>query len=448
MKEKISDTYQSKAVLNKTAFNLIVQIIPILIALSFTPSLIEGLTKDGWAKYSVGISLIFLSNYFSFGIGPALNRQISKFLSEPNYKEILSKLNYARLLAFLLGVFFFFLMLVTLSTLYINGSISLLSNYDDLIFYSLMIFTFLIVFFMIPLRSFLEAVSDFFFLSIVRAIISSFLFLAPFFFIGNNTPNLYQIGIVLLIFYALIYLIFYLRVQMILNKIIGQKSELLINLIIKSKNIIEILKSDKQFISESFYFSLFFISSAFLLYFDRFLYSSQIDTVKLADHVTLLDLYNRVAILTGTISLVYFSAISFWYNSNQLIKLKKSIKLQLSIVSLVFFVIISFSYFYLNDLLAWWLKLSFSDFIEENSLNLLIAVLIYNFTILLIRPLQAIGEIKIVMIILLVSTFVYAIILFILNHLILIEYHYIAILVKSIIDIILLFILAKKRNIL
>ena len=97
-----------------------------------------------------------------------------------------------------------------------------------------------------------------------------------------------------------------------------------------------ILKINNDFLKETFFFSLFFLTSAIVLFFDRFYYPIFFDTEIISDQVTMLDLFNRIAIITGTISLVYFSAISVWFNEGKLNKIKTNLKRQFVMVGLTF----------------------------------------------------------------------------------------------------------------
>jgi hypothetical protein len=125
-----------------------------------------------------------------------------------------------------------------------------------------------------------------------------------------------------------------------------------------------------------------------------------------------------------------------------------NLKLQLIGVGFLFLAIGVFSYFFLNDILYWWLKSSYSNFIEANGFRLLIGTLLVNFTILMIRPLQAIGEIKRVSLWLMRSTLVYLTLVLLLGAFYLIEYHFMAFIVKALIDVIILVTLLRRKKIL
>jgi len=434
--------YTSNKVFKKAIFNIAFQCVPISVALILTPFLISEMSKDLWAKYSVGVSLIFLSNYFSFGIGPTLNRRVSELIGNNKYYKIVNEINECVSLSYLLGLIFLVFFQVILFFSYTSNSFSILRSFDDFCFFSIIIVNFFVVFCIVPYRSILESFSDFYFLAIVRAITASMLFVIPFVFTFYNI-SLIDISICLTIGYFVLYIAYFLRVRSLRGK---YEFQLLHPF--DSKIINNMFKLDNGFLRETYYFSLFFLTSAVVLFFDRFYYPIFFDTKIISDQVTMLDLFNRVAIVTGTISLVYFSAISVWYNEKNLGKIKSNLRLQVCMVTFIFLLIMVISYLYLNNILDWWLGSSYSLYINKNSFPLLFGALLINFTILLIRPLQAIGSIKTVSLLLVSSTIIYICIVVCLGIFEKIENHYLALITKALIDIIALIILSKRKNIL
>lgn len=433
--------YSSKKVFKKATFNIGFQIFPILVALIIMPILINNLGKDFWAKYTTGISVIFLSNYFSFGIGPALNRRISELIGQKKYRKIGDEVNDCISLSFIFAISFFVVFLVILISAYATKAFSILQSPSDFIFFLLVEFCFFLVLLTIPYRSALEAFSDFYFLSILRALVSMSLFLVPLILWLFNAGNLVSSALVLLLFYVLIGLVYLFRLKRYKKKF--GFSSVVFPLRNSSFNL---LRRDNPFLKETLSFGLFFLCSALVLFFDRFYYPIFFETELLADHVTMLDLFNRIAIVTGTISLVYFSAISVWFNEDNLRKIRKNLRLQFVMVSALFLGVAVFGYFFISDLMAWWLKESFSQFIKSTSFAILIGVLFVNFEILMIRPLQAIGLANKVNKLLVVSTLIYLVIVLLLGFFKAIQYHYIALLVKGAIDLIVLSYMLKKER--
>jgi len=438
-----NNAYSSKKVLNKAIFNIGFQIVPITAALVLTPFLIDCMGKDFWAKYSVGISLIFLSNYFSFGIGPALNRRVSKIIGLKENHLIKEELNECISFSYLLGTFFFLALQLLLYASYISNSFSIIQSFTDYTFFFTVLCVFFISFIIIPYRSLLESFSDFYFLAIIRAITAAMLFVIPFSYINFATVSLKGIAFVLLVFYILLFLLYFFRVKMYQDKLTFKTYNPLHSSLIK-----RMFKFEMGFLKETFWFSIFFLTSALVLFFDRFYYPVFFDTKIISDQVTLLDLFNRVAIVTGTISLVYFSAISVWFEEKNITRITANLKLQLIGVGGLFVSIALFSYFFLNEILKWWLQDSFSQFIYDNAFNLLIGALMINYTILLIRPLQAIGEIKKVSIGLLRTTIIYLVLVLILGANKAIEYHFVAFIIKALLDMIILVPLLRRNKIL
>lgn len=436
-------TYSSKKVLNKAIFNIAFQIVPIATALILTPFLINTMGKDLWAKFATGVSIVFLSNYFSFGIGPTLNRRVSELIGLNENKSIGTELKECTALSIVLGLAFFLLLLMVLYFGYLTNAFSILKSVQDFQFYFVILLVFVLAFSIIPYKSLLESFSDFYFLAITRAIASSMLFIIPSLFVFFNEKSLVKVALALAFFYLILYTVYYFRVMAHQQKfkfiIVSPYSKLFLK---------SLFKINQNFLKETFFFSLFFLTSAIVLFFDRFYYPIFFNTQIMADQVTMLDLFNRIAIVTGTISLVYFSAISVWFNENNIQKIRKTLKQQLIVVAFVFIFIIAFSYFFLDDILQWWLGNSFSVFIKDNSFKLLLGVLSVNFTILLIRPLQAIGEIKTVSLLLVISTIVYLCMVIVFGLHKKIELHFYSFLVKALVDVVACTYLLKRKNVL
>lgn len=435
--------YSSKKVFKKALFNIGFQVVPIAAALILTPYLIENMGKDFWAKYSTGISLVFLSNYFSFGIGPTLNRRVSQIIGLKQNYRIQAELRECVSFSYLLGLAFFILLQAILYASYISESFSILRTDQDYVFYCIVLCVFFLSFLIIPYKSLLESFSDFYFLAIARAITAAMLFLVPFLYISLFDVSLTGISTTLLFIYVILYLLYFVRAK-------SYEGKLSFKMIspVNWEMAKGLFRFELGFLKETIWFSIFFATSAIVLFFDRFYYPLFFDTRTISDHVTLLDLFNRVAIVTGTISLVYFSAISVWYQENNLRRVTANLKLQLIGVGLLFFVIALVSYFFLDTILLWWLKSSYSNFIESNGFRLLIGTLLVNYTILLIRPLQAIGEIKQVSVWLMSSTLLYLIIVLFLGAFYLIDYHFVAFITKALIDVIILVTLLRRKKIL
>ncbi len=436
-------TYSSKNVLNKAIFNIAFQIIPIATALLLTPYLINTMGKDLWAKFAIGVSIIFLSNYFSFGIGPTLNRRVSELIGLNENHKIGSELKECTALSIVLGVLFFIVLQSVLFFGYQNNVFSILQSKADFQFYFIVLLVFIIAFAIIPFKSLLESFSDFYFLAITRAIAASMLFIIPFLFVVLGKISLVLISGALGVFYLLLYIAYYIRVLAHENKFSFKMVSPYSIGFLKS-----LFKINGEFLKETFFFSLFFLTTAVVLFFDRFYYPVFFDTQIMSDQVTMLDLFNRIAIVTGTVSLVYFSAISVWYNEGRLKKIKTILKTQYQVILVAFLLIGLVGYFFLGDILYWWLGGSYSDFIGQNAFFLLLGVLSVNFTVLLIRPLQAVGEIKTVSLFLVMTTIVYLCIVIILgiNHSI--ELHFMALLVKAFLDSVIFTYLLKRKRLL
>lgn len=433
--------YTSRKVLKKAVFNLGFQVVPIIVALLLIPILINNLGKDYWAKYTAGVSAIFLANYFSFGIGPALNRRVSELIGAKRVNAIDKEIDTGIGVSYLLSITLFVLFAIFILIGFQTKALSILQSFEDLYFYLIIAFSFVIVFITIPYKSLLESYSDFYFLAIVRAISSAGLFIVPYLLWLLGIKSLFWVSIVLVTYYLVVLISMYLRTQK--HKLtLGLKYGKSIGL----KAFISSIRANTSFVKEAFKFGVFFLCSATILFFDRYFYSLFVNTKILADHVTMLDLFNRIAIITGTVSLVYFSAISVWHSQKDLARIKKNLRLQIVTITIIFVIGLFVGHFVLTDLMEWWLKDAYSNFIGKSAFYLLAAILIMNFEILMVRPLQAIGQVTKVNKLLVFTTIMYLIVVIGLGVSNAIEYHYIALLLKGSIDcIVLLMMLAKEK---
>ena len=132
----------------------------------------------------------------------------------------------------------------------------------------------------------------------------------------------------------------------------------------------------------------------FFLFFDRIIFKFFIDKNILSDHVTMQDLFNRVAIISGNISLVYYPTLSDKANQTKLF-LKHYFK-QLYYVLFAFAAIIIISSIFLEKALNFWLKDDFSTYISNNALVYLAGIIVFNFSIIQVRALQAKNKEKLV----------------------------------------------------
>ena len=132
----INQNYATKKIVKKTLFNIGFQVFPIAAALLLTPYLINTMGKDFWAKYATAISLVFLSNYFSFGLGPTLNRRVSELVGLKKFKIIREELLECVSFSYLLGGFFFVLFQIAVYVAYKYGTFSILQNEGDYLFYA------------------------------------------------------------------------------------------------------------------------------------------------------------------------------------------------------------------------------------------------------------------------------------------------------------------------
>jgi O-antigen/teichoic acid export membrane protein len=245
------------------------------------------------------------------------------------------------------------------------------SSNSEFLFSGFFILGGLITYFIIISKATLESKNDFYFLGFVRAIFASGLIIFPIF--SFDSEWYYSLLVFLWSF-------FYLGAYMIR---LGKKR---VRLMFKLPKSVE-KRTLLEFIKEVWPFGLFLVCWSFFLFFDRMLFKFYIDKQTLADHVTMQDLFNRVAIISGNISLVYYPTLSkvtsvpkqflsYYYK-------------QVAIVLFFFFVILITSFFILDEALQLWLKREYSSYIGDNAIIYLIGIITFNFSIIQIRAMHA-----------------------------------------------------------
>ncbi|MCV6629718.1 MAG: hypothetical protein OIF50_07650 [Flavobacteriaceae bacterium] len=395
----------------KVFSNLVLQLFPIIISLVFIPLSIQLLGKSNWAKLTLGISVIFLSNYVSFGIGPTLTRRISS-LWKNKQKLFRKEFEFAFYGVKMLSSIVFTIVLVVLVTLFLTEKYSLIKNYADLLFFIQCLICFIITFLIIPYRSGLEGLGDFHFLGIYRSIITSLLVLLPYITFLVLDASLLVVGFMLILTYILAFFVLKKRLR----------SQIGIRLKQERKNKISLKNS---FFRESVQFGVFSLLNYIIVFSPRIIYPFNYSSIIVSDFVTLEDLFNRITILTGTISLIYFQVFSEYdlIKSETKKKVKRLLKRKIFLIFSILIVIVS-SKRIVGWFISIWLGTDYSVFMEDNYYLLMVGLVCFNLNILLMRPLQAMGYEKIVNYIVGVAALLFLIGVIVMMYFQLINYHY------------------------
>ncbi len=356
----------------KALFNVAIQIIPILASLFAIPISISNLGKPLWFFYSLGITVLFLPNYFAFGAGPYLVRNLvqkNNFLLSKKWKGCISAIIISSIIYVLFSSAFLF-------TTRNQDAFTL--NSSEKLFYVFFILSGLMIYIMILFKAILESKEDFYFLGTARAFFTTGLIVIP--VLSFQQEWHYALSVFL---WSIIY------VFVCGNRTgnLGAKWTQNKNLIISKQNLIE-------YVNEVWPFGVYLFCWSFFLFFDRIIFKFFIDKNILSDHVTMQDLFNRVAIISGNISLVYYPTLSDKANQTKLF-LQHYFK-QLYYVLFAFVAIIIISSFFLEKALNFWLKDDFSTYISNNALVYLVGIIVFNFSIIQVRALQAKNKEKLV----------------------------------------------------
>lgn len=359
-------------VFRKALFNVAIQIMPILASLFAIPISISNLGKPLWFFYSLGITVLFLPNYFSFGAGPYLVRNLvqkNNFLLSKKWKGCISALIISSIIYVLFSSAFLFTT---------RNQDAFILNSSEKLFSVFFILSGLMIYIIILFKALLESKEDFYFLGTVRAFFTTGLIVIPTLSFQHEWHYAFSVFL-----WSIIYVfvcgnrIGELRAKLMQNR----------NLIISKQNLLE-------YVNEVWPFGVYLFCWSFFLFFDRIVFKFFIDKNTLSDHVTMQDLFNRVAIISGNISLVYYPTLSNKANQTKLF-LQHYFK-QFYYVLFAFAAIIITAFFVLKKGLNFWLKEDFSTYISENALVYLVGIIVFNFSIIQVRALQAIKKEKLV----------------------------------------------------
>ncbi|MFL2594415.1 MAG: hypothetical protein ACJ0PV_02370 [Flavobacteriaceae bacterium] len=328
--------------------------------------------KPLWFFYSLGITVLFLPNYFAFGAGPYLVRNLvqkNNFLLTKKWKGCISAIIISSIVYVLFSSAFLFTT---------RNQDAFILNSSEKLFYVFFILSGLMIYIMILFKAILESKEDFYFLGTARAFFTTGLIVIP--VLSFQQEWHYALSVFL---WSIIY------VFVCGNRIgnLGAKWMQNKNLIVSKQNLIE-------YVNEVWPFGVYLFCWSFFLFFDRIIFKFFIDKNILSDHVTMQDLFNRVAIISGNISLVYYPTLSEKANQTKLF-LQHYFK-QLYYVLFAFAGIIITSSIFLEKALIFWLKDDFSTYISNNALVYLVGIIVFNFSIIQVRALQAINKEKLV----------------------------------------------------
>lgn len=359
-------------VFRKALFNVAIQIIPILASLFAIPISISNLGKPLWFFYSLGITVLFLPNYFAFGAGPYLVRNLiqkNNFLLSKKWKGCISAIIISAIIYVLFSSAFLFTT---------RNQDAFILNSSEKLFNVFFILSGLMIYIMILFKAILESKEDFYFLGTARAFFTTGLIVIP--VLSFQQEWHYALSVFL---WSIIY------VFVCGNRIgnLGAKWTQNKNLIVSKQNLIE-------YVNEVWPFGVYLFCWSFFLFFDRIIFKFFIDKNILSDHVTMQDLFNRVAIISGNISLVYYPTLSDKANQTKVF-LQHYFK-QLYYVLFAFAAIIIISSIFLEKALNFWLKDDFSTYISNNALVYLVGIIVFNFSIIQVRALQAKNKEKLV----------------------------------------------------
>lgn len=333
---------------------LLGQIVVVVVVLLITPRLLNLTGKENWFHFATGLSIIFLSNTFSFGLAPKIVRSLGTGISAK------------KVFADNAGLTILIITVASALILFYHSNVVVNFEKEVKLFYLCIYISFLVNFISVFIRSFLEAEKDWIWLTMIKSLYSVCLFVLPFLFESKNIFNIGKILLVLTLFNAFLYAY---RMRFL------YKLEISINF--KNLGIQELAP-----------LGLFTIINSIYLYAFR-LYYPTVSTsgFEIAAEIVLLeDLFGRQSMVFGTLSLVLYSyMVKATFHPKYILE-----KLSLLLAILLVLVTVM-SLFFLTPILSWWLEGNLSINTLEFSQILLPGYSLTTFSIILVRILQAKG---------------------------------------------------------
>lgn len=357
--------------------SLVFQAFPIITAIIGIPLNIRHLGVEMWGVYSLSISLFFLVMYFNFGIGPAVNRILAEAIGRRQWSKEKAVVQTGFFINLAISITLCCALLL-FSERIINYAIKPLANDVNVLeverlftWISLGSGLYLVISFF---RNVMEGRQMFFLVSLLRAIIGSFILIAPLLSSKHNISNSGLYVFVLLSICLLIYtLVFVKRYS-----------------IPKTKHFD--VQTAKLIFSQGWVISLHSFFNPIFIYLDRYIIGNLIGMKVVGIYTSFYDLISRTTIIPSSISSALFPAVS-----SSLHSLDKTKKITIKTFRLLIifsgppFLVLLFFGSYLVDL---WLG---NDFVSGNQSViqlLVVGYFIQGFNLVFLRYFQAVKEFR------------------------------------------------------
>lgn len=357
--------------------SLFFQIFPIVTAIISIPLNINHLGLEIWGVYNLSISLFFLVMYFNFGIGPAVNRILAEAVGIGQWSKEKAVVQTGFFINLAISFLLCFILLF-FSDGIINYAIEPSANSVDLIeikklfnWIALGSGLYLVISFF---RNVMEGRQMFFLVSFLRAVIGSFILIAPLLSSKHNISNSGFYIFLLLSFCLLIYVLFFLK---------RYSSP-------KIKNFDK--QTAKTIFAQGWIISLHSFFNPIFIYLDRYMIGNLVGIKVVGVYTSFYDLISRTTIIPSSISSALFPAISSSLHSTEKTKkiTIKTFKFLLLLSGLPFLLLLFFGPYLVNL----WLG---NDFVSGNSSViqlLVVGYFIQGFNLIFLRYFQAVKEFR------------------------------------------------------
>ena len=350
---------------------------PILSALVFIPLNISHLGLSLWGAYNLSISFFFIVMYFNIGIGPSVNRLIAKYIAKGEAKEELHIVHSGFFINLLITIVLISLILIFQNIIIEysfkkNISSIELNEIKKLFFWtSISSGIYLLISYF---RNVLEGRQLFFFVSLSRAVIGSFIIGAP---LLSNSNNLSESGfyIFLMLSCILIGYTFYFTRFYDLPKV----------------KLISV-KWVKNIINHGILISLHSFINPVFIYFDRFLIGNKLGVDIVGIYTSFYDVISRTTIVPSSISGGLFPAVAAV--SDSIIKSKKILIKALIVNFIISLLPLTVIFFFGYDLLILWLGKEISFSYSYVIIIISFSYFFQGFNLIFLRYLRGIGILK------------------------------------------------------
>ena len=341
-----------KLVARNSFINLAFQVVPVIVALLFLPYAIKGLGTELFGIYTIAITIIFLFNNFNFGIGYAACKMVSESLATGDRKRTEELIWSSFNLNLVLGLLWFCVLFMGARPLvYEILNISPAYRQEAVQIIRYVAYLSPVVLEIILLRALMEAKQKYFYVSAMRAILSSSIIISA---ALTYFTSLTVVDSIRIVFYT--YVAFFCIYLVLVLKEYG--------LHIRGFKL-RFSQHAGELVRFGSWITVTLLIMSVLYYLDRFLIGAYRNMVEVTYYTIPFDFISRVALVSSSLTATLFPAISNWSASRNYDRINYSFGFSLKMLSSLLAVIVLIVIIFCGDFLLFWLG---EDFRERSTL--------------------------------------------------------------------------------